>query len=100
MLKKIVSGLGVSLIATLAYAQDTPSAPPANAPATGRSAIPGGRPPQGGGDSRYLPSQAQWDAMNDTAKAYVAKAHAEAGNDADLKFDVGVFCQATGGATN
>jgi metallo-beta-lactamase class B len=100
MLKKILTGVGLcALAASLAYAQDRQQ--PAGTPAAqGRSAVAGGRPPQGGGDSRYLPSEAQWNAMNDTAKAYVAKAKAEAGNDADLQFDFSIFCRYTGGATN
>jgi metallo-beta-lactamase class B len=93
MLKKMLIGAGLcALAATLAYAQD--SAPPA----AGRSAV-GGRPPQAGGDSRWLPSKEQWDNMNASGKAHVAKAVEEAGNDPELKFDEGIFCQASGGAT-
>jgi len=92
MLKKILMGAGLcALAATLAYAQDT--APPAagarGAPGGGRAARP-----------QVIPTQAQWDGMPQAGKDYVAKATAEAGNDADLKFDLGVFCQASGGASN
>ena len=102
MLKRFLVGLTLSAATvTLAYAQaPAPAAPAGNAPGQRGSAVPGGRAPQAGGDSRYLPSQAQWDAMDDTAKAYVDNARQEAGNDPDLKFDFSVFCQASGGATN
>ncbi|HEY4077645.1 MAG TPA: MBL fold metallo-hydrolase [Rhizomicrobium sp.] len=84
MLKKVLTGLGIGFIATFAYAQDAPT-------------------PAGGGRSNrpvVLPTQAQWDNMNAAGKAYIAKATTEAGNDDDLKFDLGVFCQASGGAGN
>ena len=98
MLKKILIGASLCVLAAgMASAQDTP---PANAAPTGASAVRGGRPPQGGGDSRYLPSKEQWDNMNATAKAFVAQAAEAAGSDNDLKFDLGVFCSSTGGATN
>ncbi len=47
-----------------------------------------------------LPTEEQWANMNDEAKAFVAKAYDLAGDDADLKFDAGIFCQADGGATS
>jgi len=59
----------------------------------------GGRGAGRGGDSQYLPTQAQWDS-NPKTQAYVAKAKAIAGDDPDLKFDFGIFCKASGGATN
>jgi metallo-beta-lactamase class B len=49
--------------------------------------------------SRNLPTQQQWDS-NSKVQEYVAKAKEIAGDDPDLKFDVGIFCQASGGATN
>jgi metallo-beta-lactamase class B len=52
-----------------------------------------------GGDSRYLPTQEQWDS-NAKTQEYVAKAKQIAGEDPDLKFDAGIFCKASGGATN
>jgi metallo-beta-lactamase class B len=89
MLKKILTGAGLcALAATLAYAQDA-------APARGAR---GGR--AGGGVLNYTPTQEQWDNMNALGKAYVAKATAAAGTDATLKFDLGVFCKATGGSSN
>jgi metallo-beta-lactamase class B len=110
MLKKIIAGLGVSLIAaTLAYAQNAPqgdgAAPAAGAARGARGA--GGAGGAGGaaggggrGGVQKLPTEAQWAAMGPKAKAYVAKAAALAGNDPDLKFDMGVFCKASGGAGN
>jgi metallo-beta-lactamase class B len=89
-LKTFLAGAAaVGLAASLAYAQG-PAAPAAGAaaPAAARPA----RPPR-------LPTQAQWDAAPGV-KTYVAKAVALAGNDPDLKFDVGIFCQPSGGATN
>lgn len=53
----------------------------------------------GGYHNPYLPTKEQWDS-NPQTQAYVAQAKEIAGNDPDLKFDVGVFCQPTGGATN
>jgi metallo-beta-lactamase class B len=57
--------------------------------------------PQAGRPARpqKLPTQEQWDSAPGV-KAYVAKAKALAGSDPDLQFDVGIFCQASGGATN
>jgi metallo-beta-lactamase class B len=94
LLKKILTGAGIcALAASLAYAQD--AAPPGRAGAAAGRAAGAGR-----GQSPNLPTKAQWDGMNAVGKAYVAKATSEAGNDADLKFDLGVFCQASGGAGN
>jgi metallo-beta-lactamase class B len=85
MVKRILAGIGVSVVATtLAYAQG--QAPP---PAGGR-----------GGAAPKLPSVAQWDAMSPKAKEYVDKARAIAGKDPDLVFDFGIFCKASGGSQN
>src|SRR5205085_317384 len=46
-----------------------------------------------------LPTPAQWDAAPGV-KSYVDKAKALAGNDPDLQFDAGIFCKASGGASN
>ncbi len=93
MLKKILAGVSVSLIAaTLAYAQNAPQAAPAAG--AGRAANPNApaRP-------KTLPTEEEWAANPQTAE-YVAKAKLLAGNDADLKFDVGIFCKASGGSGN
>jgi metallo-beta-lactamase class B len=83
--------------AALACAQD--GAPPQVAGGSGRAGAAaagrGGR----GGDSAYLPTQSQWDS-NAKTQEYVAKAKKIAGEDPDLRFDVGIFCKASGGATN
>ena len=96
MLKKLLIGLSISAIATLAYAQDTPAPAPAAPGAAGaRGAAAAGRAAR----PVVIPTQAQWDGMNAAGKAFVEKARAEAGSDNDLKFDFGVFCQASGGAS-
>jgi metallo-beta-lactamase class B len=46
---------------------------------------------------KRLPTEQQWNASAET-KAYVAKALELAGDDGDLKFDVGVFCKPSGGS--
>lgn len=102
MMKKIFAGLGVSLIAaTLAYAQN---APQGGGQAAGRAA--GAQAGAGGAANanaparpRTLPTEEEW-ASNPKTAEYVAKAKEFAGNDADLKFDVGVFCKASGGSGN
>ena len=110
MLKKILAGVSISLIAaSLAYAQN---AAPGAAPAGGRGARGaaagaaagggrGGAPGAAGGAARpqLTPTPEQWANFPKT-KAYVARAMAEAGDDPDLKFDVGIFCKATGGSSN
>src|SRR5215472_17967899 len=85
MSKKIFAVMVASTIAML-FAQEP-------APQPGR----GGR--GRGGDSAFLPTQAQWDG-NAKTQEYVAKAKKIAGDDPDLRFDVGIFCKASGGATN
>jgi len=85
MVRQILAGIGVSVVAsTLAYAQG--QAPP---PAGGR-----------GGAAPKLPTEAQWAAMSPKAKEYVDKARAIAGKDPDLVFDFGIFCKASGGSQN
>jgi metallo-beta-lactamase class B len=86
------------VVAVSAIGQDQP--PQAGAPQPGAAASPGrgGRGGRGG-DSQYLPTQAQWDS-NPKTQEYVAKAREIAGEDPDLKFDAGIFCKASGGATN
>ncbi len=86
----------IAVAATLGVTQDAaPASVPAQQPATpGR-----GRGGRGGGGSPHLPTQAQWDS-NPTTQEYLTQAKAIAGDDPDLQFDAGVFCQASGGATN
>ena len=105
MLRKVLTGLAASaLAATLVYAQGAQppqggataagSQPPAGAGAAG------GRAGRGGGAGGGYPTQEQWDAMLPRAKEYVDRAKALAGNDPDLIFDFGIFCRASGGASN
>jgi metallo-beta-lactamase class B len=98
MLKKFLAAMSASAVAaTLACAQAP--APQQGGAASGRAGAGasgrGGR----GGDSAYLPTQARWDS-NAKTQEYVAKAKKIAGDDPDLMFDVGIFCKASGGATN
>jgi metallo-beta-lactamase class B len=85
---RIVFATGVALCAAaIAFAQDAPAG-------GGRGRGAGGR-----GPSPNLPTQAQWDG-NAKTQEYVKKAKEIAGEDPDLRFDAGIFCQASGGATN
>jgi metallo-beta-lactamase class B len=75
-----------------------PQTPPAGAAAPGAQ---GGAGAPGGGRGRgNYPTPEQWAAMPPSAKAYVDKAKALAGDDPDLQFDVDIFCRASGGASN
>jgi metallo-beta-lactamase class B len=90
-IRKIITGVGLSFVAAMIVcAQD---APPQGA--AGRGGRGGGR----GGDSKFLPTKEQWDS-NPKTQEYVGEAKAIAGEDPDLKFDEGIFCRASGGATN
>jgi len=97
-INKVLCAAAVAAVAaTLAFTQS------AATPATGQeSGAPAGRgrgPGRGrGGDSAYLPTEQQWDS-NPQTQAYIAKAKEVAGDDPDLQFDEGVFCQRSGGAT-
>ena len=97
MLRKILFGaVAASALALGAsYAQVQPS----TNVAPGAAQQSGLRPPQGGGDSRWVPTKEVWDASAG-AQAYVAKAKQIAGSEGDLQFDASIFCQASGGATN
>ena len=62
----------------------------------------GGRGSSAGGGAAAgarLPTAEQWAANAKTSK-YVAKANELAGADPDLKFDLGIFCKASGGSGN
>ena len=97
MLRKTLAGVGTAILtATLIHAQSAPQAPAGGGP----GAQPGGRGGRGGGEGGGYPTQEQWDAMPPRAKEYVEKARALAGNDPDLQFDFGIFCRASGGASN
>lgn len=78
----------VALSAVAALSLGAGASAQAPAPAAGRPS----RPPR-------LPTQEQWDAAPGV-RTYVDKARALAGDDPDLQFDAGVFCKASGGATN
>jgi metallo-beta-lactamase class B len=98
MLKTILGGCAAGALIVAAAAAQTPGAPPAaNAPAN----APGGVAPGAGrggdiGLLTRLPTPQQW--ANPAAQAYVEKARALAGTDADLRFDFGVYCKPSGGS--
>jgi glyoxylase-like metal-dependent hydrolase (beta-lactamase superfamily II) len=98
-IKTLSKGLCVIVAATIAtimaFAQN-PAPPATGSPQ--QSGPPAGRGRGRGGDSAYLPTQAQWDS-NQRTQQYVADAKAIAGDDPDLQFDFSVFCKASGGAT-
>jgi metallo-beta-lactamase class B len=104
MFKRILAGFGVAIIgAMLVYAQDAAPGSPAGRGGrggSGRGGAAGGSGRGGGRGTPNLPTAAQWDSMDAKAQDYVAKAKALAGDDADLKFDFGIFCKASGGAGN
>jgi metallo-beta-lactamase class B len=60
---------------------------------------PGAGGPRGPRANPNQPSQEKWDS-NPQTQEYVAKAKKIAGDDPDLKFDVGIFCRPSGGAGN
>ena len=99
MLKQVLAGIATSVIAaTVMAAQGAPQqTPPAGAPPAG---APGGGGGGRAGGAPKMPTEAQWAAMPPKAKEYVDKARALAGDDPDLQFDFGIFCKASGGATN
>ena len=102
MLRKVLAGLvmcGVTAAIVLAQAPTPPQG--GGARGRGGAEAEGGR--QGGAGGRggtYLPTEEQWAAMSPKAKEYVDKARAIAGDDAELQFDFGIFCKASGGAQN
>ena len=87
MVRRILAGIGVSVVAAHVGLRAGRQAPP-----TGRAAAAAAAP--------KLPTEAQWAAMSPKAKEYVDKARAIAGNDPDLLFDFGIFCKASGGSQN
>jgi metallo-beta-lactamase class B len=92
MLRRILAGIGTGVVAaSLMHVQGAASQQQGGAQ--------GGRG-RGGAGSAKLPTPAQWDAMSPKAKEYVDKAKALAGHDADLQFDFGIFCKASGGSQN
>jgi metallo-beta-lactamase class B len=118
MLKKVLAGLGASVLgAALVVAQ---AAAPQNAPASGAQEQGTGRgggrgaggragggaqagqdqPAGGGGRGGGEATAAQWAAPNAEAQRWIAEAKRIAGNDPDLMFDAGIFCQAGRGASN
>ena len=92
MLKSILVGVSLSVLAAaVAVAQpDASPAPPGAA---------GGRP-AGPPVNRYGTTPEQWNNMNAAAKAWVAKAKDVAGNDPDLSFDFNIFCSPSAGSNN
>ena len=120
MVKKILGGLGTSvLMAALVIAQ-APQAPAGGGAGAGRGAGAGAGGGQGAGGGRGggrgagaaagdqagggggrgggEATAAQWASPNPEAAKWIAEAKKIAGNDPDLIFDEGIFCQAGRGA--
>src|SRR6516162_667380 len=100
MLRRILAGVGASVLAAVLVQAQAGSA--SQAPQQGGGRQGGGRQGRGGGGGGggNYPTKEQWDAMPPSAKAYVDKATALAGSDPELQFDQSIFCQADGGASN
>jgi metallo-beta-lactamase class B len=101
MLKRILAGASLTVLAvSLAYAQNAPQGEGAGRGAGRAAAAPAANgAPAPRPRIQELPTAEQWKNMPASAKAFVDQANQLAGNDNDLKFDVGIFCQADGGAT-
>jgi len=98
MVRKILAGFGTAVLAAaLLFAQGGGAQ---TVPQGGRQGRGDGQGPAAGRGSANLPTEEQWAAMSPKAKEYVDKARAIAGDDADLQFDLGIFCKATGGSQN
>ena len=120
MVKKLLGGLGTSvLMAALVIAQ-APQAPAGGGAGAGRGAGAGAGGGQGAGGGRGggrgagaaagdqagggggrgggEATAAQWASPNPEAAKWIAEAKKIAGNDPDLIFDEGIFCQAGRGA--
>jgi metallo-beta-lactamase class B len=103
--RKIVAGFGIALLATaVVVAQDAPQGRAAgggrqgggNAGGDGRQGAGAGAGGRGGGEA----TAEQWAKPNAEAQKWISEAKRIAGNDPDLMFDAGVFCQAGRGASN
>ena len=94
MLKKLMLGTAITVLAaSLAYAQTPPAAPAAGGGGRGAgrgAAAAGGAPPQ----DPNTPTEEQWNKPE--AQAFVTKARAEAGADPDLLYDFSYNCTAAG----
>ena len=84
MFKRILAGVGTSVMAATVLGAQAPAPPQGGAPDAGRAAQgPGGRG-GGRGGAPKMPTEAEWAAMPAKAKEYVDKARALAGTDPDL----------------
>ena len=118
MLRKMLAGLGISILgAALVVGQGAApqGAPAQGAPEQGAGAGRGaGRGAGGRAGGAAAPGQeaagrggrggagdaALWASPTPAAQKWIAQAKQIAGNDPDLQFDAGVFCQAGRGASN
>src|SRR5262245_15670450 len=87
MLNKILIAIGIGFV-TAACIYSQAAAPQRGARGAG-----------GANAAARLPTLEQWAANAKTSK-YVTKAVELAGDDPDLKFDLGIFCKASGGSGN
>ena len=116
MFNKLVAGLGISVLgAAIVIAQGAPPAQEGQGQGGGRGAgrgAGGGRAGGGGGAGQDQDggggggarvggeaTAAQWASPPPAAQKWIDEAKKIAGNDPDLMFDVGVFCQAGRGAS-
>jgi metallo-beta-lactamase class B len=108
MVKKMIAGFGISMVAAAFVAAQGAQAPagpgqggaPGQGAARGRAAGGGAAGAgQAAGRGGGEPTMEQWNS-NTKTQEWVAKAKAIAGNDADLQFDVSIFCAPGRGASN
>jgi metallo-beta-lactamase class B len=101
MFQRMIAGLGVSVVAAAlvtAQAAQTPGGGQGAGRGRGAGAAGGGQA-QPGGRGGGEPTAEQWNS-NAKTQEWQAKAKAVAGNDADLQFDVSIFCAPGRGASN
>jgi metallo-beta-lactamase class B len=100
MLKRMLIGCGVGIVAaTLVAAQGAPAPGGAPEQGAGRGRGAGGGAAAQGGGRGAAETGATWASPNPEAAKWIAEAKAIAGNDPDLMFDAGVFCQEGRGAS-
>src|SRR3954466_14915005 len=98
MRRTIVAGTFMNVVAAALLCAQAPT-PPAGGGGRGRQ---GGAGAAGGGGGRGAGegTAAGWASPNPEAAKWIAQAKQLAGNDPDLMFDEGLFCQAGRGASN
>src|SRR3954466_15154731 len=100
MRRTIVAGTFMNVVAAALLCAQAPT-PPAGGGGGGRQGGGGGRGRQGGagaaggggGRGAGEATAAEWASPNPEAAKWIAQAKQLAGNDPDLMFDEGIFCQ-------